>query len=90
MSLSARIIVLLLPMVVLSAITVVYVKYVSRLKFSELQQTVRDKDALDVEWSRFQLEQNTWSSSGRVEHKARNELGLVVPKANQTFYINVK
>jgi len=90
MDLSTRIVVLLVPLVVLSAITVVYVKYISRVKFSELQQTVRDQDALEIEWSRLQLEQNTWSSSGRVENIARKKLGLVVPKANQTFYIKVK
>lgn len=90
MDLSSRLVVLLLPLVVLSAITVVYVKYVSRQTFTELQQTVRAKDALEVEWSRLQLEQNTWSSSGRVENLARKKLDLVVPKANQTFYIKVK
>jgi cell division protein FtsL len=90
MSISARIVVLLLPLVVLSAITVVYVKYVSRQKFSDLQQAVRTQDALEVEWSRMQLEQNTWSTSGRIENLARQKLGLQAPSAEQVFYIKVK
>lgn len=90
MNISARITVLMLPLVVLSAITVVYVKHASRQKFSDLQQAVRTQDALEVEWSRMQLEQNTWSTSGRIGNLARQKLNLQAPRADQIFYIRVK
>ncbi len=56
----ARAILLLATLTLLSALTVVYVKYDLRLNFNRLQQEFREQDRLDVEWSRLQLEQNTW------------------------------
>ena len=82
--------VLLLLLTMASAISVVYVKYDSRLKFNQLQKEFREQDRLGVEWSRLQLEQNTWSSSSRIEKLAHTQLNLQAPKKEQVVYVNVK
>jgi cell division protein FtsL len=68
----------------------VYVKYDARLMFHQLQKELREKDRLGVEWSRLQLEQNTWSSNSRIEKLARTKLNLQAPKPEQVVYIKVK
>lgn len=78
---------LLLPMVMVSALAVVGVKYLMRMQFTELQQEIRIYDAIAVEWSRLQLEQNTWSSHGRIESLARKQLKLQAPKQEQIVYL---
>ncbi|PHS71818.1 MAG: cell division protein FtsL [Cycloclasticus sp.] len=77
-------------LVVSSALTMVYVKYDARLKFNQLQGEFSEQDRLGVEWSRLQLEQNTWSSSNRIEEIARSVLQLQAPTAEQIIYVKVK
>ncbi|MBV1912050.1 MAG: cell division protein FtsL [Cycloclasticus sp.] len=79
-----------LLLVMLSAMAVVYVKYDARLKFNQLQKELREQDRLGVEWSRLQLEKNTWSSNSRIEKLARTKLNLQTPKPEQIVYIKVK
>lgn len=86
---SVNLIVLLL-LTMVSAISVVYVKYDARLKFNQLQKEFREQDRLGVEWSRLQLEQNTWSSSSRIEKLAHTQLHLQAPKKEQVVYVNIK
>lgn len=85
-----RLVFLLAALTLVSALTVVYVKYDSRLNFNRLQQEFREQDRLDVEWSRLQLEQNTWSSSNRIEKLARTKLDLQAPLPEQIIYVSVK
>ena len=82
--------VLLLPMVIMSALVVVYVKYQERVLFTELQKEIYHQDKLEVEWSRLQLEQHTWSSSSRIEKLAKQKLGLQAPTTEQIVFIKVK
>ncbi|MBV1875496.1 MAG: cell division protein FtsL [Cycloclasticus sp.] len=79
-----------LTLVMLSALAIVYVKYDARLMFNELQKELREQDRLGVEWSRLQLEQNTWSSNNRIEKLARTKLNLQAPKPEQVIYVKVK
>ena len=81
---------LFLVLVMLSALAVVYVKYDARLMFNQLQKELREQDKLGVEWSRLQLEKNTWSSNSRIEKLARTKLNLQTPKPEQIVYIQVK
>jgi len=82
--------VILLAMVMVSALSVVFVKYDSRLKFNQLKKEFREQDRLGVEWGRLQLEQNTWSTNNRIEKIARATLGLQAPTSQQLVYVKVK
>jgi len=65
-----------------SSLGVVYAKQEARSRFNELQQLVKARDDLDIEWGQLQLEQSTWATHGRVERLARDELHMVIPQAS--------
>ena len=67
--------------VLTSALGVVYAKHEARSRFYELQQLVKARDDLDIEWGQLQLEQSTWATHGRVERIAREEIHLYIPQA---------
>ena len=83
--------VLLLALVTLlvlsSAVSVAYAKYSSRRAFVELQQLRAQRDQIDVEWGRLQLEQSTLATSGRVERIARKRLKMHIPSAGEVVVI---
>lgn len=70
---------ILLAAAVATAVGVVYSKHQSRRLFVELQQLVAERDRLEVEWGRLQLEQSTWATHGRVERIARERLHMRMP-----------
>jgi cell division protein FtsL len=56
--------------------------------FVELQQLEKERDELNVEWGRLQLEQGAWSAHGRVEQIAREKLSMRIPSsANTVIYV---
>jgi cell division protein FtsL len=65
-----------------SSLGVIYAKHEARSRFNELQKLTQQRDDLDIEWGRLQLEQSTWATHGRVERIARDDLHLVIPQAN--------
>lgn len=70
-----------------SAVSVVYVKYVSRKFFVELQSLERERDIMNVEWGQLQLEQSTWATHDRIERIARSRLGLFTPPAEAVVLV---
>ncbi len=65
--------------VVTSGIAVVYVKYLSRKHFVELQGLRAERDRIDVEWGRLQIEEAALSSQARLELQARRLLSMRMP-----------
>lgn len=65
--------------VLVSALAVVLAKHEARMLFSELQQLNAERDRLDIEWGQLQIEQSTWSTHGRIEQLAREELSMAIP-----------
>ena len=72
---------LLACLVLLTATWVVYAKYASRKYFVELQTYLAERDLIEVEWGRLQLEQRTWARHGRIERMAREQLQMTTPSA---------
>ncbi|OOZ37284.1 cell division protein FtsL [Solemya velesiana gill symbiont] len=79
--------VVLIIAVLVSATGVVYAKYSSRKYFVELQLLRTERDAVDVEWGRLQLEQSTWATHGRVERLARKKLKMHIPSSEEVVVI---
>jgi cell division protein FtsL len=69
----------LLLAVLASAIAVVWARQESRTLFVQLTQLQGQRDALNVEFGRLELEQATWAEPGRIETLARQKLGMVNP-----------
>ena len=70
-----------------TAIAVVYTRQQSRHAFGELTRLGGERDELNIEFGRLQLEQATWADNNRIEQIARGEFGLVTPGAADTVVI---
>ncbi len=68
--------VVMTALVLVSALGVVFAKHQNRKLYAELTALQKQRDGMDVEWGRLQLEQSTWATHGRVEKMARQRLGM--------------
>jgi len=66
-------------LVLLSALTLVWARHEGRVLFVELQQLQGERDELNVDWGRLQLEQSAWATKARIERLAREELDMQRP-----------
>ncbi len=73
---------LLAVAVFVSAIGVVYSIHQSRKMFVQLQSLQAQRDEMDVEWGRLQLEQSTWATDARIEELASSKLDMIIPAPN--------
>jgi cell division protein FtsL len=64
-----------------SAAGVVWVKHEARTLFVGLEKLSAERDRLNIEWGRLQLEQSAWSTPGFVEQVADQRLKLTIPSA---------
>ena len=78
---------ILLLAVIASAIGVVYARQQSRLQFVELSRLGAERDDLNFEFGRLQLEQATWADNNRIDQIAREKLGMIAPSAAGTVVI---
>ncbi len=62
-----------------SSLGLVYVKFQNRERWSEVQRLQEERDELEGEWSRLQLELAAWATAPRIERLARERLGMVTP-----------
>lgn len=81
MNLRAFIFTVMIAAVLFSAVTVVYARQRHRLAYVELTQLEKQRDELNIEFSRLQLEQATWSETNRIEQVATERLGMKFPTA---------
>ncbi len=75
----ATLLLLLLLGITASGMGVVYVKYLSRTQFADLQELRAERDALEIHHIRLQLEEGTLATYSRVEQTARTRLGMHIP-----------
>jgi cell division protein FtsL len=66
-----------------SAAGVVYVKHQARTLFVELEKLSTERDQLNIEWGRLELEQSAWSAHGFVEQVANRQLHMTLPSATE-------
>lgn len=71
----------LLLAVVASGVAVVWARHQDRVAFIELSRLQNQRDALNVDFGRLELEQATWASPSRIEQVARGQLGMISPPA---------
>jgi len=81
---------LILPLaiaVVASGLFVVKAKHQSRQLFVELEALNRERDRLQVDWGRLQIEQSTWGTHPRIEFLASEQLSLSSPIADDIIVV---
>ena len=81
------ILLILLCAVVASAVGVVYARQQSRTMFVELTRLTVERDDLNFEYGRLELEQATAAEANRVEQIARSRFGMVSPQPAATVVI---
>ncbi len=69
------------------ALGVVYSKHLSRQRYIELSEVQSIIDDLDIEWSRLQIEESTFSRHGLVEKIATQRLDMVFPEGNSVIVV---
>jgi len=65
--------------VVVSAVWVAVARHQARALFVELEALNRERDRLEIDWGRLQLEQSAWAAHPRIESLARERLALESP-----------
>lgn len=66
-----------------SAVGVVWSRHETRSLFIQLQALHAQRDALDIEWGQYKIEQSAWATHGRVEQTARTGLKMVIPRPEE-------
>lgn len=63
-----------------SAVQVIYARHKARDLFVHLERLNAERDSLEMEWGRMQLEQSYWSSHAFVERVASAKLQMSLPQ----------
>ncbi len=82
-----KIVVILAMVVLASSLGVVYAKHQSRKLFVELDILKKERDEMNVEWGRLQLEQSTLATHGRIESTAKKRLQMVTPEYDKVLIV---
>ncbi len=64
-----------------SAVQVIYARHKAREMFVHLERLNAERDSLEMDWGRLQLEQSYWSSHAFVERVANAKLKMNLPQA---------
>jgi cell division protein FtsL len=80
-------VVLLLVATISSALAVVYARQKHRQLFIVLNGLERERDDLNIEFGRLQLEQATWAETNRIEQIATGKLGMVYPNGKDVVVV---
>lgn len=83
----ARLNLVLLAAVLISALAAVSTSHRARKLFMEFEHEQQRMRALEVEWGQLQLEQSTWATHARVEQIARDRLGMHPPRPAQILAV---
>jgi len=86
---SARIILVgfLSVAVVFSALGVVYSKHQTRRLFVDVQRLEAERDRMNVDWGRLQLEQSTLATQARIESIAHGKLAMNIPPQDSVVIV---
>jgi cell division protein FtsL len=65
----------------------VYARQQHRQAYVELNRLLRQRDEINLEFSRLQLEQATWAETNRIEQVATQRLGMVSPQGDDVVVL---
>ncbi|KZC19384.1 MULTISPECIES: cell division protein FtsL [Rhodanobacter] len=71
---------MLLVAVLASALGVVWTRHESRVLFVSLTALQNQRDELNIEYGKLELEQATYAEPRRIDDEARQKLGMVDPR----------
>lgn len=86
-SLSRLRLVLLFVAILISALSIVYVKDLNRRFFVQYQMLESVHDQIQVDWGKLLLEQGAWSAQSRVQEVAQSQLKMHAPSPQEIVLI---
>jgi cell division protein FtsL len=78
---------LLVSAVLGTGVAVVYARQAHRQAYVQLNKLVRERDELNIEFSRLQLEQATWAETNRIEQVATERVGMLFPASSELVVV---
>ena len=72
--------VIVLLAVLVSALGVVWTRHESRVLFVNLTALQNQRDELNIEYGKLELEQATYAEPRRIDDEARQKLGMIDPR----------
>ncbi len=79
-ALGALMLLALLVAMLASAIGVVWTRHESRALFVNLTTLQNQRDDLNIEYGKLELEQATYAEPRRIDDEARQKLGMIDPR----------
>ena len=73
--------------VAVTGVVVINVEHQARQLFVELESLNRERDRLQADWGRLQLEESTWATHGLIEAIARERLNLRQVDADEIILV---
>ena len=73
--------------VLTTSVQVIYARHKARDTFVRLEKLNAERDALETEWGRLQLEQSYWSSHAFVEKVANSKLQMNLPQTHDVRFV---
>jgi cell division protein FtsL len=70
-----------------TGIAVVYARQQHRQAYVQLTRLQKQRDELNIEFSRLQLEQATWAETNRIEQVATERLGMSFPAQSELLVV---
>ena len=78
---------LLAAAVLASGLAVVYARQQHRQAYVQLTRLLKQRDEINIEFSRLQLEQATWAETNRIEQVATERLGMSFPSESELLVV---
>lgn len=82
--------IVLFMFVVTSAMAVILSTHHNRQQVIALEQLMREKDSLDVEWRNLVLEQRALTEHNRIESLVQKQLNMHRPSVDEEVIVRVK
>ena len=70
-----------------TGVAVVYARQQHRQAYVQLTRLQKQRDELNIEFSRLQLEQATWAETNRIEQVASERLGMSFPATPELIVV---
>ena len=85
-----KILIGLVIVVIGSALSTVLIRYENRQVFLEVRDAEIQRDRLNDEWGKLQLEQATWSLHSLIAVEAQQQLGMVPPDPQDIVVLRIE
>ena|SRR3990167_3140328 len=81
-------IVVLMFLVLCSALSIIYMTHTTRILHANYQKQLIELNDLNLTHGQLLLEEGTWMMQARIQQKAEQELGMIIPDEHNVVVIS--